>query len=467
MSTDGAPQKPDLESGELTAALFDLVPCAVVVIDRDLRIVKANTSFQELYGEWKGRHCYEVFKRHHRPCGRCAALLTFEDGEVHVTEEQGVDKDGQPTFFEVKTAPLRDASGEVAYVLEMSVDITRYKALVRQYRLLFERVPCFVTVLDRDLQIVDANYRHQQTFGDAKGMPCHQVYMRTDTPCRSCPVVRTLADGRVHSQQKEALDKRGDKIHFLVYSAPIHDHRGEIVQVIEMATDITPMIEMQEKLLHTESDAALNRAMEVLSTTASQLRASFEETYQTLREGVDGGDSTLIERASDKLRSRIDHLAAVDTVFRRHRAGEMARQVQVDVGELVQSVVHRFLDRPLSSGMEVVGEAEPGLLLRDADPGIVQDCLDCLVHSFNDMCVPGHHAVDSHSVLLRGSSRPGGGVLFELSQRGLGEAEQTDPAREGLSIGLVVVRKTIEAHGGQVSVGSQDGRGITFQIELP
>ena len=43
--------------------------------------------------------------------------------------------------------------GEVAYVIEMSMDVTETTILRRRFDLLFERVPCYVAVIDRDLKI--------------------------------------------------------------------------------------------------------------------------------------------------------------------------------------------------------------------------------------------------------------------------------------------------------------------------
>ena len=36
--------------------LFDLVPSAIAVIDRNFSVVEANQTFEELFGEWRGRH---------------------------------------------------------------------------------------------------------------------------------------------------------------------------------------------------------------------------------------------------------------------------------------------------------------------------------------------------------------------------------------------------------------------------
>ena len=455
---------------ELTSTLFDLVPCAVVVIDRDYHIVRANAAFQGAYGEWEGRHCYEIFKRRHRPCQRCMASRTFRDGQVHVTEEEGVDKNGRVTYFEVKTAPLRGASGEVTHVLEMSVDITRYRTLDREHRLLFERVPCFVTVLDPDLRIVDANYRHLETFGDSTGRLCHEVFMRSNEPCSSCPVSRTLRDGRVHTEQKHALDKRGVPVHFLVHSAPIEGPSGKIERVIEMATDITEMVEMQQKLVTAEGEAAERRAMEVLSTTAAQLSAGFQHGVSMLHSGLSREQTPLVQQAHGWLAARTDHLRSMHDVMDRCLSGEAFKTRQIPANDLLQSVLQRFSSAPTASAIAVRADVDDDLMLRGVDPMALEEGLVCLVHSFSDMCIPVGRDGGSYHVLIRGRGLPRGGARLEVSLRGAASAEERpdgDAASGyGVSLGLIAVQRTIEAQGGQMSIVSPPGQGISFRIDF-
>ena len=69
---------------------------------------------------------------------------------------------------------------------------------------------------------------------------------------------------------------------------------------------------------------------------------------------------------------------------------------------------------------------------------------------------------------------PGGAVT--IGARGLGEGmlekvfemAETDPEVEGgIGLGLAVVKTFTEAHGGTVSVHSEEGVGSTFRLSLP
>ena len=112
--------------------MWDQVPVRIAVIDSDFRIVEANQSFRSAYGEWREKPCFSVYKGRSERCEGCAASRTFTDGKTRVREEQGVTRDGKPTYYLVHMVPLVRSEGTIPYVVEMSTDITDTKLLEQQ-----------------------------------------------------------------------------------------------------------------------------------------------------------------------------------------------------------------------------------------------------------------------------------------------------------------------------------------------
>ena len=117
------------------------------------------------------------------------AVRTFEDGKPRINDEVGFDANGRPAHYVVHIAPVFDEDGRVVYVIEMSYDVTENKSLQREYNILFERVPCYVSVINRDLQIVKANELLRDTFGDTLGEHCYEVYKDRTEQCPDCPAL--------------------------------------------------------------------------------------------------------------------------------------------------------------------------------------------------------------------------------------------------------------------------------------
>ncbi len=109
--------------------LFDAVPCAITVQNRQLRVMEANKTFLHDFGASLGATCFEAYKHRAEPCPECPILTTFEDGHSHQAETVVTDRHGESRNILIWTAPLLDESGLVEKVMEVSTDITQIRQL--------------------------------------------------------------------------------------------------------------------------------------------------------------------------------------------------------------------------------------------------------------------------------------------------------------------------------------------------
>jgi PAS domain S-box-containing protein len=251
--------------GWLERELFENAPLNISVIDRNYKIVKANRNFVSLFGEARGRKCYEVHMRRDQICESCSVAKTFVDGKVRVNEEVGVDVSGRTAHYLVHVAPIRDDRGNVDYVIEMSTDITETKRLKLEYQTLFEQVPCYVTVLNRDLRVVRANRRFREKFGEVSGEHCFEVFKRQQCACSVCPAQQTFEDGKIHTSEQVGVAKDGEITHYIVTTAPASRGDAGFSHVIEMAVDVTALRSTEERLRRAN---ALREALVEHSTDA-------------------------------------------------------------------------------------------------------------------------------------------------------------------------------------------------------
>ena len=229
--------------------LFEHVPNSIAVIDRDFRVVVTNSNFKSVFGDSIGKHCYEVYKSRDSACEHCMAARTFEDGKIRVNDEDGFDKDGRPAHYVVHIAPVYDEVGEIAYVIEMSYDLTETKSLQREYNVLFERVPCYVAVINRELRVVRANGLLRETFGDCVGQHCYEVYKNRTKKCPDCPALKTFANGRSYRSEHVGIDKRGEPTNYVVSTSPLSRSDHESSHVIEMMVDVTDVHKLSAELV--------------------------------------------------------------------------------------------------------------------------------------------------------------------------------------------------------------------------
>ncbi len=230
--------------------LLDEIPHGVVVMDRDLRIVRHNRAFGEVFGPSHGKHCFEVYKDRQEECPDCPARDTFADARQRALEESGLDLHGQTVHYMAQLTPLTDAGDEVSHVAAITTDLTTTKRLQREYQTLFEKVPCYVTVLNRDRRVVKANEMFRRTFGEPRGEYCYKLFKHQHQECEDCPAARTFADGGSYTSRHVGTSRDGRTTHYVVSTSPLlQGEDNEITHVIEMALDVTETTQMEAELV--------------------------------------------------------------------------------------------------------------------------------------------------------------------------------------------------------------------------
>lgn len=228
--------------------LFNAVPMAIAVIDRQFDLIYANDAFERMFGQWQGQKCYKIYKGQNAKCNQCHGAKAFKDGRPTVNEELGYNKEGLLTRYIKHTVPIANEQGEIPYLVEMSTDITETEQIRREYQLLFDQVPCSVLIIDKEYRIVKTNERARKMLGDLEGRHCYSGLKGLDSKCKECTARKTFADGKLHTGHHRWRTKRGKTIHLHVVTVPLRMTNGSFDMVMEMAVDVTQTLALQDGL---------------------------------------------------------------------------------------------------------------------------------------------------------------------------------------------------------------------------
>jgi len=124
---------------------------------------------------------------------------------------------------------------------------------VDEYQMLFDLVPCIITVQDKNYKLIRYNREFADKFDPRPGDYCYQAYKGLSEKCPVCPVEKTFEDGESHWSEESGPDKDGTRRHWLVKTCPIKNSEGDTVAVMEINLDITPRKELEEKLRISEN----------------------------------------------------------------------------------------------------------------------------------------------------------------------------------------------------------------------
>jgi PAS domain S-box-containing protein len=243
---------------------FNAMPMFVAVLDKDLNVIKANDAFEKKFGPWEGRHCFEVYKNQNTACLDCSSRTAFSSSQIQVSEQSGVDINGQTIHYIKYSVPVLDETGGVKYLAEISTETTRFKETEKEYQLLFERVPCNIIIIDRNFRIIRNNQRAENLFSGLKGEFCYAVLKGRKTKCPDCTARKTFEDGRRHTGRHIWHLPDGRSLHMHVITILIEGVTREQDMVMELGVDISNTIRLQDRLnaAHNYLDSIINTSMD-------------------------------------------------------------------------------------------------------------------------------------------------------------------------------------------------------------
>jgi len=454
---------------------FDSIPSYLTIQDKNLRLLDANKKFRDEFGEIDGRYCYQVYKNRSEKCEVCPVERTFHDGLPHHSEEQVKNIDGRDVSVIVYTAPIRDDDGNIISVMEMSTDITEVKTLQNQlkesqhkYHLLFEEVPCFISIQDKDLRIVESNRLHREAFGTSYGSYCYEVYKHRKSQCEPCIIQQTFEDGVVRTHEEVVTSRDNKRMNVMVFTAPIRDTNGNIDRVIEMSADITEIRQLQDKL-----------------TSVGLLIGTISHGIKGLLNGLDGGIYLVNTGLKKNDRERIDQgWEIASRNIRRIRSMVMdilyyAKDREPDwenfeIKELTDEICENFSHRADRLGIDYQCIIPKNIGQFEADKNAVKSLIINLLDNSLDACRIDKKK-DHHYITLEIKAQSDN-IIFEVSDNGIGMDRETrekalsmffsSKGAGGTGLGLFIANKIAESHGGRIDIKSDDGVGSKFTVTM-
>ncbi|MBW1850043.1 MAG: PAS domain S-box protein [Deltaproteobacteria bacterium] len=148
----------------------------------------------------------------------------------------------------------------------------------KYYQKLIRSVTDYVIAVNRDYRIIMANELFKNEFGMQPNAFCYNVWKNRNEKCEVCSIEKTFQDGRGHWNIEDVVMKDGRIAQMFVQTTPVTSEQGEIVYVLEAATNITEKENIQEDLPKMAGNLEI-----MLANRLEELQKS-EEKYRTIFE---------------------------------------------------------------------------------------------------------------------------------------------------------------------------------------
>ncbi len=258
--------------------------------------------------------------------------------------------------------------------------------------------------------------------------------------------------------------------------SPLLDSGGASRGAVVVFQDLTPMRTLEQQIRRSEKFAAIGKMAAGIAHEIRNPLTSISGSIQMLKRGanLDKTDSRLMEIV---LRE-VERLNALITDFLRFARPAPPQLERTHLGALLNEVVEVF--RYMQSQGENSPRYDVDLMVGDsvivqADPRQLKQVIWNLLNNAVD-AMPGGGLIQMQAVVTGTSGADDDGVELRLADTGVGITAENlsrvfDPffstKPRGSGLGLALVHRIVEEHGGTIHVESEPGKGTTMIIRFP
>ena len=284
-------------------------------------------------------------------------------------------------------------------------------------------------------------------------------------------IARAVEAGQGWSGQVTARTAHGDGFPAYVSVRAIVDADGQIIGAVGVLRDLTEQVETQRRRIQREKLASLG---EMAAGVAHEIRnplGGIKMATNLLSSGNLGGGALSQEMARSILSGIVEIERIINSLLDFTRDTKLERG-EYEVARILDPVVETVAAEGRARGVELgygrvdreVTVSADGQRLRQVFANVMKNALEAIDLRVADGRVTVHLFAEEDRAVVEVIDN-GSGIAPENREKIFLPFFTTKPSGTGL--GMAIVKKIVDLHGGDVGVESAPGRGTRVRISLP
>jgi len=476
------------------------------IIDSEFNIHYVDRESQKIYGDPKGKRCYEYSLGRNEPCLDCQIVKAMSTKSHIVSERILPMENNRPV--QVITVPFQNDKGEW-FVAEIKVDITERKKAEKalrdsetKFRILSEKSPNMIFI-NKQGKVVYANKRCEEIMGYQK----EEFYSPDfDFRCLIAPEYREIIKKNFNKHMKGEevspieytnITKEGKRIESMLATKLIA-YEGDKA-ILGIVTDITKLKEAErilkrdketfERLVNEKTQELLKiqkqlsdaKRLSDIGLLAASIAHELNQPLTAIMSNAQAMQRIMASRNPDMAEI---HEIVSDIIKEDRRASDIIRESrtllkrselnleQLNINDVIKEII------PLIHSEVIIKKV---LLKLDLDEGIppVRGDRIQLQQVILNLIANGMEAmnnVKSKNLIIRTEQTTNLTVRVSVEDSGTGVDENHiadifEPfyttTKDGMGMGLAIVHSIIDTHGGKLWAKNNPDHGTTFFFTVP
>ncbi len=456
-----------------------------------------NSDFSGSYDDFSKRVHPDDLNNLEREVGS-----TLEGNGAFYAEFRIISTNGDVRYLNGRGDVIRDEKGNPIRMIGTNLDITekmemleRLKAKQTQLQVFVEQAPVAVAMFDAEMNYITVSnmwYSDYNIVGKNIIGKCHyDVFPEVKENSEWLAMHKRVLNGREITNLKDRFVREDGTVQWISWKLiPWYDEPGSIGGMIMYTSDITDQVEYQEKLknLNEILEEKVEERTQALNTAILELESFSYSISHDLRaplRSVNGFADILKEDYGNELDEEANRLLdiiknsglkmgeLIDDILAFSRLGrkELSKS-NINMTTLFTEVKDEISNEYKDHKSEIQIDNLESI---SGDNALIRQVIvNLLSNAFK-------YSTESEIIKIKISSElKEGQVIYSVSDKGVGfdmkyheklfgvfQRLHSNSQFEGTGVGLAIVKRIIEKHGGEIWAESVIGNGSTFYFSLP
>ncbi|MEE4263570.1 MAG: response regulator [Desulfobacteraceae bacterium] len=338
-----------------------------------------------------------------------------------------------------------------------------------------------IVATDKKLNIVIFNPGAELIFGYASSEVINKKSAPELFPPELGQILNDALSGKTDMrdfpwQEVAIQSKTGEQIP-VRFSGTVLLEKNDQMGTVTFFQDLREIKRLEQELVKSERLAAVGQTVAGLAHGIKNILHGLKGGSYLVDIGINKDDSVKLKKGWEMIKRNVGRTSNLVMDLLSY-AKEREPQYEIcDPNQIADDVCSLVQDKALENDVAILKEFDNTIGEVSMDPNTLHEVLLNLMSNAVDACLFDENMGKNWQVRLATTRAEGNRIKFEVTDNGAGMDEDvmqklftsffSTKGHRGTGLGLMVTRKLIEEHMGEIKVDSQPGKGTTFSFYLP